>query len=654
MKKIILIIFLLAIPFAFAQNLTYTQSLTLENKVFSSYSIVPQKPNYTLEYVQINFSFFPKETDSQHVFELNTFPNAKISNDSILFNITNPNSISEYEVTSKVRVEKNFPKIKGKVEFPIRDAIPDDVKQYTEPSDYVESGNPEIIRTASQIASGEDDLFAVAAKLADWTKQNIKYDLSSLAEGTSQKAGEVLQSKKGKCDDLTNLFLAMARSLGIPARFVSGVSYTELIKNNWGPHGWAEIYFPGYGWIPFDATYGEFGFTDPTHVLYKITKDTKDITTGYGWYGKGVKVEFNDVNFNVSVLEKQDSANDYSIELRVLHSAVDFGSYNLIIAKVSNPNDYYIAPDIALEKVSQIQNLDGNEKTVILPPKSSKTVFWTIQIKPNLDPAYEYSFPVIVSGSDGTTAVSGFTSSAIESNVTLEDIERVSSAIGESEIKEYTKNFSILCSPDKEEYMINSQVTVNCSFKNNGNIFLSDLEVCMKSECKYFNLGISQEKSYWFNAIAENAGKQTLSIFAKSPDISATSFVDINVDDIPKLTISEIRVPENISYNENATVLISIGKNLFSKPRNVEIKISSKTASRNYQTGLLAENKSYEFQLKGSELLEGRNEFAVEVSYEDITGKNYSEQGSFSINLMNIPIGQRILLFFKQLLNFMR
>src|SRR3989344_5358813 len=325
-KAILLFLVLAAIPFALAQNLTYTESLTLENNIFSSYEVLPQAPEYTLEYIQINLSFFPKKTSTQDVLEITAFPNAKISADSILFNISNPERNGSYEVNSKIKTEKNFPKITRKINFPVDD-VPADAEEYTNPSDYIDSDNPEIIHLASELAEGEDDLFVVVSKLADWTKQNIKYDLSTLTEDVSQKASWVLENKEGVCDELTNLFIALSRALGIPARFASGLSYTEMIENKWGPHGWAEVYFPGYGWVPFDVTYGEFGFTDPTHILYKTTTDTKDITTSYGWYGKDVKVDFEDLNFGVNSLAEEKSQPAYSIEVKTIYEKINFNSY---------------------------------------------------------------------------------------------------------------------------------------------------------------------------------------------------------------------------------------------------------------------------------------------------------------------------------------
>ncbi|WP_225321296.1 transglutaminase family protein [Rhizosphaericola mali] len=71
---------------------------------------------------------------------------------------------------------------------------------------------------------------------------------------------EVFKLKKGVCQDFANLALACIRSLGLPARYVSG--YIETIppegeKKMLGAdasHAWFAVFVPNYGWFDFDPT----------------------------------------------------------------------------------------------------------------------------------------------------------------------------------------------------------------------------------------------------------------------------------------------------------------------------------------------------------------------------------------------------------------
>ncbi|MEI6915083.1 MAG: transglutaminase domain-containing protein, partial [Armatimonadota bacterium] len=68
-------------------------------------------------------------------------------------------------------------------------------------------------------------------------------------------------SRRGYCDLFATALATMTRSLGIPARVATGYIQGEydLAERKWvvrdkDRHMWAEVYFPGYGWIPFEAT----------------------------------------------------------------------------------------------------------------------------------------------------------------------------------------------------------------------------------------------------------------------------------------------------------------------------------------------------------------------------------------------------------------
>ncbi|WP_419809957.1 transglutaminase family protein [Sphingomonas sp.] len=70
-------------------------------------------------------------------------------------------------------------------------------------------------------------------------------------------AGEAFARESVTPRDLAQLFCVAARSLGIPARFVSGYHLWEVDgEHRPAPHGWAEAHVVGLGWIGFDPTNG--------------------------------------------------------------------------------------------------------------------------------------------------------------------------------------------------------------------------------------------------------------------------------------------------------------------------------------------------------------------------------------------------------------
>jgi transglutaminase-like putative cysteine protease len=67
-------------------------------------------------------------------------------------------------------------------------------------------------------------------------------------------AAQALERGKGVCQDHAHVFIACARSLGFPARYVSGYLWTsdQALAAEAG-HAWAEAYVPALGWVGFDA-----------------------------------------------------------------------------------------------------------------------------------------------------------------------------------------------------------------------------------------------------------------------------------------------------------------------------------------------------------------------------------------------------------------
>ncbi len=83
---------------------------------------------------------------------------------------------------------------------------------------------------------------------------------------------EVYVTRKGVCQDFANLFICLARLLGIPARYVCGYVYTgntwEARARSDASHAWVQLYIPSVGWKDFDPTNGILPRTDHIRVGY--------------------------------------------------------------------------------------------------------------------------------------------------------------------------------------------------------------------------------------------------------------------------------------------------------------------------------------------------------------------------------------------------
>ncbi len=83
-----------------------------------------------------------------------------------------------------------------------------------------------------------------------------KFTVEIRDEGLPLPPSVVIQNKLGACRDLAVLYMAVCRSVGLAARFVSGYQEGDQDMEQRHLHAWAEVYVPGGGWRGYDPTLG--------------------------------------------------------------------------------------------------------------------------------------------------------------------------------------------------------------------------------------------------------------------------------------------------------------------------------------------------------------------------------------------------------------
>ncbi len=118
-------------------------------------------------------------------------------------------------------------------------------------------GSPDPIATQLAYEVGLASDWHVVSFLSNLS-QRIYQECQYLARETGNPlpAGIVWQQKLGSCRDLTVLFMACCRALGLAARFVSGYQEGDVQQRDRDLHAWAEVYLPGAGWRGYDPTHG--------------------------------------------------------------------------------------------------------------------------------------------------------------------------------------------------------------------------------------------------------------------------------------------------------------------------------------------------------------------------------------------------------------
>ncbi len=124
--------------------------------------------------------------------------------------------------------------------------------QYSRPNAMIESEDPRVVALAKRATAGLVDPWQKAAAIQHWVAENIK---TKNFETTFAPASEVARDLSGDCTEHGVLTAAMCRSVGIPARVVVGLIYSEP-SQAFGFHMWDEVYI-NRRWVAIDAAFDQ-------------------------------------------------------------------------------------------------------------------------------------------------------------------------------------------------------------------------------------------------------------------------------------------------------------------------------------------------------------------------------------------------------------
>jgi hypothetical protein len=122
----------------------------------------------------------------------------------------------------------------------------------------VQTGDPEIRRTAEQVIGSENDPARAAERLVHWVYDNLDKEITL----SVPSARQVLDQRRGDCNEHTVLYVALARAAGLPARTAAGLVY---VRDRFYYHAWPEVWLGR--WVPVDPTLGQFP-ADASHLRF--------------------------------------------------------------------------------------------------------------------------------------------------------------------------------------------------------------------------------------------------------------------------------------------------------------------------------------------------------------------------------------------------
>jgi transglutaminase-like putative cysteine protease len=140
--------------------------------------------------------------------------------------------------------------------------------------------SPELADYARQSFTPGTPLLVAVADLNRRIFKDFKYD--PVATTVATPLEEVLAKRRGVCQDFSHLAIACLRSLGIPARYVSGYLRTrppegkKRLVGADASHAWFSVYCPSTGWLDFDPTNNILPTEE--HITLAYGRDYTDVS----------------------------------------------------------------------------------------------------------------------------------------------------------------------------------------------------------------------------------------------------------------------------------------------------------------------------------------------------------------------------------------
>jgi transglutaminase-like putative cysteine protease len=131
---------------------------------------------------------------------------------------------------------------------------------FLDPEPLLEVRNPEIVALAMRLRGNEPNPRVVAERINRWVYDSLE---KRITVGVPS-ALATLHSRRGDCNEHAQLYVALARAAGIPARVAAGLAFLD---GKFYYHAWPEIWLER--WVAVDPTFGQFP-ADASHLRFSI------------------------------------------------------------------------------------------------------------------------------------------------------------------------------------------------------------------------------------------------------------------------------------------------------------------------------------------------------------------------------------------------
>jgi len=255
---------------------------TYVNEVHNYQSILCLQPQNSAKQICKNFKLEIEPKPSKIYSRKDYFGNIQH-----YFSLHQPHKSLKVTVSSEVEVLENVTQLslnsitcgEARLKFTTDRALKIEVLQYQLPSQFI-TWDEEIIAFAESCLIPNTPLFEAVLNLIKKIYTEFQFKSGSTNVNTPLKT--VLKERKGVCQDFSHLAIASLRSVGIPARYVSGYIETlppvgkPKLEGSDASHAWISVYIPEMGWCEFDPTNNMI--PQQRHIVTAYGRDFADVS----------------------------------------------------------------------------------------------------------------------------------------------------------------------------------------------------------------------------------------------------------------------------------------------------------------------------------------------------------------------------------------
>ncbi|UZE94066.1 MAG: transglutaminase domain-containing protein [Candidatus Pacearchaeota archaeon] len=583
------------------------------------------------ENIIVNLYLFPKETANQQV-TLITEPDSEIKDDSIEFEFEETGTL-KLEINAEIKREIVIKRV-GKIHISGAKS-PDGLEEFTESAEYVLNDDPFIKNKAQQLAT--TDTFETLYKLAEYVRKNMEYDPEYQE---IKNASWIMQEKKGVCSHYTILFMSLARSLGLATRYVSGMAYSNKEKRC-GEHAWAEVWIPGHDWVPFDPTFGQYGWLDSSHVVMMYSNDAGRASIDFRYIGE-IETQSLEIETKIKKYSKKITQ-PIDITINPLTDKISTDSYLPLEIKVKNPHNYYLALPF---RVSLAPGVFGeSEKILLLKPQSEVTDYFIIYVASE---NYEKCQDSCIATLEVKDVFENFDNTIV---IFKKGATRISLSEAQHFISLYDTEADIdfYCKVLGESYYEYENMIVECIVENREE--RKELSICNQNICENFTINKDEKKNITLEIPASQINESEkkdisvmkcliLCIIAKEKrDVIGVSCIDIVILDSPEIKITTLQNTE-ANYGSKGNLRAVIESNT---QMTAEMIIETQEYMEKKEILTEKDTQVIDIPIKTWKLEIGENPVKITFRYQDKKYKEYETEKEFLFTIRDVDIFTKII-----------